>query len=523
MRGAEFSSSAKRSKSQRSAHTRGIHTLAIGSPVDVGAVNVGAVNVGAAAIEPASSATGAAEVAVPQSIADGIGGRAPEALAREATPPANGRRAMDPQANVSQAPAAHASAATQEHSMRQPQNPERSRPASSPLASVGPLGLSKGAGASRGELQAAPHELLSDHVVFNDEKLARRYASEPIPISTLYEAYFDGSLDIPGDIVEFLQSRNAFVKHTITRQHLQWAVTNFVPEMVAHSREADARAARELFDDRGDDFFRAFLGDRLAFTCAHFDSPADTLDNGGDQMSARICEKIGLRASHRVLEVGCGWGAFATHVAGSRGADYVGTTLSRAQEIHSNRRFAEHGIERQARTILLDYRDLPPGTFDRIVCLEAVERVGVKNLKGFFEKLREHLSDDGLFFLQWTGLRRRLQPEDLMWGLFINKHIFPGADAALPLSSMLKVAEKSGWEMQGVENVSRHYSQTLRLWRANWETHRSSVVAEHGERWFRIWQFFLAWSQIVAEQGNAACFQVVMNKNLNSLDRRLLY
>jgi sphingolipid C9-methyltransferase len=224
-----------------------------------------------------------------------------------------------------------------------------------------------------------------------------------------------------------------------------------------------------------------------------------------------------------VLEVGCGWGAFATHVAGSRGADYVGTTLSRAQEIHSNRRFAEHGIERQARTILLDYRDLPPGTFDRIVCLEAVERVGVKNLKGFFEKLREHLADDGLFFLQWTGLRRRLQPEDLMWGLFINKHIFPGADAALPLSSMLKVAEKSGWEMQGVENVSRHYSQTLRLWRANWETHRASVVAEHGERWFRIWQFFLAWSQIVAEQGNAACFQVVMNKSLNSLDRRLLY
>ena len=133
------------------------------------------------------------------------------------------------------------------------------------------------------------------------------------------------------------------------------------------------------------------------------------------------------------------------------------------------------------------------------------------------------LVDDGLFYLQWTGLRRKLQPEDLMWGLFINKHIFPGADAALPLSSMLKVAEKSGWEVQGVENVSRHYAQTLRLWRANWESNRARVVAEHGERWFRIWQFFLAWSQIVAEQGNAACFQVVMNKNLDGLDRRALY
>lgn len=400
--------------------------------------------------------------------------------------------------------------------------PERSRPTSSPLASVGPLGLARGA--SRSELEAAASAIrLSDHVVFNDERLARKYVSEPIPISTLYEAYFDGSLDIPGDLVEFLQSRNAFVKHTITRQHLQWAVTNFVPEMVAHSREADARSARELFDDRGDDFFRAFLGDRLAFTCAHFDSPADTLDNGNDQMNARICDKIGLRASHRVLEVGAGWGSFVAHVAASRGAECVGTTLSRAQEIQANRRFAELGIERQARALLLDYRDLPQGTFDRIVCLETVERVGVKNLKGFFEKLREHLVDDGLFFLQWTGLRRRLQPEDLMWGLFMNKHIFPGADAALPLSSMLKVAEKSGWEVQGVENVSKHYGQTLRLWRMNWETHRARITAEHGERWFRIWQFFLAWSQIVAEQGNAACFQVVMNKNLDSLDRRSLY
>ena len=215
--------------------------------------------------------------------------------------------------------------------------------------------------------------------------------------------------------------------------------------------------------------------------------------------------------------------AYGAIVAASRGAEGFGTTLSRAQELHANRRFVELGVERQVRASLLDYRDLQPGTYDRIVCLEAVERVGVKNLKGFFEKLREHLVDDGLFFLQWTGLRRSLQPEDLMWGLFMNKHIFPGADAGLPLSSMLKVAEKSGWEVQGVDNVSRHYGQTLRVWRSNWESHRQSVVAEHGERWFRIWQFFLAWSQIVAEQGSAACFQVVMNKNLDSLDRRQLY
>jgi cyclopropane fatty-acyl-phospholipid synthase-like methyltransferase len=361
---------------------------------------------------------------------------------------------------------------------------------------------------------------LSDRVVFNDEKLARKYASDPIPISTLYEAYFDGGIDIPGDLVAFLRSRNAFVKHTITRQHLQWAVTNFVPEMVAHSREADARSAREIFDDRGEDFFRAFLGERLAFSCGHFEFPTDTLETAVEQASSRICDKIGLRASHRVLDVGAGWGAFLSHVAASRGAEGVGVTLSRSQEAHANRRFTELGVEHQARTLLADYRDLPAEKFDRVVCIEAVERVGVKNLKAFFEKLTEHVKDDGLLFLQWTGLRRQLRPEDLMWGLFINKYILPGADAALPLSSMLKVAEKAGWEVRGVENVSQHYVQTLRLWRTNWEARRERISAEHGERWFRIWQFFLAWSQLVAEQGSAACFQVVLNKNLDSLDRR---
>lgn len=497
MRGAEFSSSAKRSKANRSSRARGIRSVS--SPA-AGANEPALVIAGTSVIDLGE----AREAAVPEVTSEGGGlpERARNAPASEVLSQASSAELAPPQ----------------EHLMQKAQNPERSRPTSSPLASPGPLGLSK---PGRGELARADLRL-TDHVVFNDEKLARRYASEPIPISTLYEAYFDGSLDIPGDLVEFLQSRNSFVKHTITRQHLQWAVTNFVPEMVAHSREADARCARELFDDRGDEFFRAFLGDRLAFTCAHFDAPTDSLENANDQMNARICEKIGLRASHRVLEVGCGWGAFLGHVAASRGAEGLGTTLSRAQELHANRRFAELGVERQARAVLLDYRDLGPGVYDRIVCIETVERVGVKNLKGFFEKLRDQLADDGLFFLQWTGLRRKLMPEDLMWGLFMNKHIFPGADAALPLSSMLKVAEKSGWEVQGTENVSRHYSQTLRLWRANWERNRARVVAEHGERWFRIWQFFLAWSQIVGEQGNAACYQVVMNKNLDSLDRRQL-
>jgi cyclopropane fatty-acyl-phospholipid synthase-like methyltransferase len=140
------------------------------------------------------------------------------------------------------------------------------------------------------------------------------------------------------------------------------------------------------------------------------------------------------------------------------------------------------------------------------------------------------LEDDGIFFLQWTGLRRGhggpihdpitgLRPEDLIWGLFMNKYVFPGADASLPLSGMLMAMEKAGFEIHSVENVSVHYAWTIKTWHDNWLANKQAILDAYGERWFRIWHFFLAWSVRIAHQGNAACFQVVANKNLNAFDR----
>ena len=148
-----------------------------------------------------------------------------------------------------------------------------------------------------------------------------------------------------------------------------------------------------------------------------------------------------------------------------------------------------------------------------------VEHVGVKNLVSFYEQVRDLLTDDGLFLLQWTGLRRGLRPEDLIWGLFMNKYIFPGADASLAPSGMLTAMEKAGWETHSVENISHHYSWTIKRWHDNWLSNKEAILATYGERWYRIWHMFLAWSVIIGAQGNAACFQVVLNKNLDSFDR----
>src|SRR5215211_41849 len=92
-----------------------------------------------------------------------------------------------------------------------------------------------------------------------------------------------------------------------------------------------------------------------------------------------------------------------------------------------------------------------------------VEHVGLRNLVSFYERVRDLLEDDGVFLLQWAGLRRGMlsRPEDLIWGMFVNKYIFPCADASLCPSPMFRALEKAGWETYSVENVSSHYSYTI--------------------------------------------------------------
>jgi sphingolipid C9-methyltransferase len=357
---------------------------------------------------------------------------------------------------------------------------------------------------------------LADHVDFNDEKLAKKYQSEPMPMSVFYEAYFDGDVDIRGDIFELLAQRQDLFKYTITRQHLQWAVTNFAE--IVHTKSQDERRVREVYD-RGNDFFEWFLGESMVNTAGRFD-PKATLEQAQHDQFAHVASELQLKEGERVLDIGCGWGGLVRHCAGKHGVDVTGVTLAEKQHAFANQRIEHEKLGAQARVVCQDYRDLATETkYDKIVCMEMIEQVGLKNLGSFCEKVYDLLSDQGLFFLQWTGVRRALKPEDLIWGLFIGKYIIPGADAALPAGAMLKAFEKAGFEVKSLSNISGHYARTLRAWYDNWQKNREAVLAAYGERWFRIWNFFLAWSHMVATQGNASCYQAVLHKNVANFNR----
>jgi sphingolipid C9-methyltransferase len=359
---------------------------------------------------------------------------------------------------------------------------------------------------------------LTDYVVFRDQKLAAKYANDRIPIDTLWEAYFDGALDIPGDIYALLNDRHAVAKHPFTQEHVKYFLTKFVPEFAIHSKKLDEKLVRWHYD-RGDDFFGAFLGPRMVYTSGYFTNPNQTLEQAQDQKMDLVCQKLDLKPGERFVDIGCGWGTLTMHAAKHYGVDATGVTLSKNQAEFAGERFKANGVADRARVLCMDYRDIPKGKYQKISNLEMVEHVGVKNLKPFYEQVYDMLEDDGLFLMQWTGLRRAAKMEDLVWGLFMAKYVFAGADASLPLAPMMNVMEKANWEIHSVENISYHYKITIKKWHDNWLSNREQVIKAYGERWYRIWHVFLAWATTIAAQGTAACFQVLAHKNLNEFDR----
>ena len=375
-------------------------------------------------------------------------------------------------------------------------------------------------------------QTIHDFVTFDDATLSRAWSGKKVPMSDVYEAYIDGRVDIAADKWDgFFDSRHDTVSFRLTESHVKWAVTNFIPEVLIHSKSQDKRIVGEHYN-RGNDFFEWCLGDAMVYTSAWFASPDTSLEQAQYAKIDRCCDKLRLKEGETLLDIGCGWGTFVARAAKEYKARTYGVALAKEQIDFGNERIKQYGMSDRARVEVCDYRNIE-GRYDKIVSLEMVEHVGIKNLDVYFKKVHNLLADDGIFVLQWTGIRNlynpqnplsafSLQPEDLIWGLFMNRYIFPGADASLPLSSMLRAAEDAGFEIDDVENMSCHYVRTLRAWRDHWVENREAVTKAYGERWYRLWYFFLHWSALVGEQGGGFTYQVAMHKNLSKLDRTKL-
>ena len=216
----------------------------------------------------------------------------------------------------------------------------------------------------------------------------------------------------------------------------------------------------------------------------------ETLEEMQDNKMGIVCEKIGIKAGERMLDIGCGWGTLAKFASVHYGAHATGVTLGKNQTKWGNSGLRREGIEEdQSRILCMDYRDIPvpEGGYNKVTCLEMAEHVGIRKLQSFFRQVYDMLDDDGVFYLQYAGLRKCWQYEDLIWGLFMNKYVFPGADASTPLGTVVDMLEGAGFEIKDIDTIGVHYSGTLWRWYRNWMANKDKVTAKYGVRWFKVY------------------------------------
>ncbi|KAF2237694.1 cyclopropane-fatty-acyl-phospholipid synthase [Viridothelium virens] len=357
----------------------------------------------------------------------------------------------------------------------------------------------------------------------NPADRAKYHGKNKIPMHTLSEMYFDGKVSFNGDALEVLEYRHDWASFRFTLGLYWFFLTGTIPEALMHTRSQDEEQVRDHYD-RGDDFYGWFLGPRMVYTSGIISDPnrEESLEELQDNKLGIVCEKVGLKAGEKMLDIGCGWGTLAKYASVFYGAHVTGVTLGRNQTAWGNSGLRKAGIsEEQSRIECMDYRDIsvPQGGYNKITCLEMAEHVGVRHFSTFLKQVYDMLDDDGVFFLQIAGLRKSWQYEDLIWGLFMNKYVFPGADASTPLGWFIDKLEGAGFEVKGVDTVGLHYSATIWRWYRNWIANREKVEAKYGKRWFRIWEYFLAYSTIISRQGSATCYQITLVKNLNSTHR----
>jgi len=361
----------------------------------------------------------------------------------------------------------------------------------------------------------------TEYLTFADKQMETSYKGRKIAFETLVEAYLDNKVELKEDLYETLLKRNKWAHFAFTPGHISFLAKQFIKDVLAHTSAQDVAQVTEHYD-RGNDFYGAFLGERMIYTSAIYHHADETLEQAQDNKLKVVCDKIHLKENEKLLDIGCGWGTFVRYAAKVRGAKSTGVSLSKEQEkYHLNKCREDNVVGAEFRKC--DYREIPFAKYNKITCLEMAEHVGVKRFQTFCVQVYNMLEDDGIFYLQIAGLRRAWQYEDLNWGLFMNKYVFPGADASCPLTFNIYHLERAGFEVRSVETVGVHYSKTLKHWYENWHKpeNKTKILKNYGEKLFRQWSLFLGWSVIAAGEGKATCYQIVCHKNLNKFDRKV--
>ena len=334
-----------------------------------------------------------------------------------------------------------------------------------------------------------------------------------LPDLYLGEAYTNGSAVIEnGSITDFLEiamknigrgETNVYAKAIKKVFGTYRYLTNF--NFINRSKSNVAHHY-----DISEKLYDLFLDENRQYSCAYFKNDNDSLETAQKNKMNHIIKKLNLKNNQKVLDIGSGWGTLAIEIAKQSQCEVTGITLSENQLKYSQNKVKELNLENQVNFKLMDYRELNE-KFDRVVSVGMFEHVGRKFYGKYFEKVSNLLADDGLALIHTIG--SVMTPRDPHpW---ITKYIFPGGYTP-SLSEVAKPIERSGLIISDMEVLRMHYSHTLRHWKERFLGKKDEVLTMFDEKFYRMWEFYLAGCEMAFKWGDQVVFQFQLTKDLTT-------
>ena len=325
------------------------------------------------------------------------------------------------------------------------------------------------------------------------------------PSLALGEAYMDGTITIEQgtlrDLLHLCTSNlEALGRHPIGA--VRGELDRMLRRLQQDNRLGRARANIAHHYDLSGALYDLFLDRDRQYSCAYFQTGAETLEEAQEKKKRHIMAKLLLEPGMRVLDVGSGWGGLALEMAQTARVDVTGLTLSQEQLSVATERAVAAGLSSHVRFALRDYRE-EQGTYDRIVSVGMFEHVGVAHYRAYFDTLRNRLNPDGIVLVHAIG---RADPPGST-DPWLRKYIFPGGYCPA-LSEVLAVVERSGLWVTDIEILRLHYAETLRHWLERFQANRDRAQAIYDERFCRMWEFYLAVCEAAFRNGPMMVFQL---------------
>jgi cyclopropane-fatty-acyl-phospholipid synthase len=323
------------------------------------------------------------------------------------------------------------------------------------------------------------------------------------------EAYMDGTLVVDegsiADVLAVLLGQDCSGEPPRWAR-AQWWLRYWYRRLQQFNPPRRARRNVAHHYDLDGQLYSLFLDADQQYSCGYFEQPDQTLDDAQLAKKRHLAAKLLLAPGKHVLDIGCGWGGLALYLAGLGGARVTGITLSQQQLARARARANEQALSDLVDFRLQDYRDVPD-RFDRIVSVGMFEHVGVGFYDTFFAKCASMLADDGVMLLHSIG--RSEGPN--VTNPWIAKYIFPGGYIPA-LSEVLPAVERNGLLVTDIEILRLHYAETLKAWRQRFLAHREGVEKLYDARFVRMWEFYLACSEMSFREQTLMVLQIQLTK-----------